>query len=299
MPKIVVVGSINIDLTVRLDRWPTIGETVFGTGSSTAVGGKGANQAVAASRLGAEAVFVGAIGGDAFGEMARQTLVKNDVRVELIEVDQDTGLAFIDVGPGGDNIIRLSPGANGALQPAHIDDMGVLFEGAKVVLLQNEIGIDASRAAAKLGRDAGALIVMDPAPAPVPMWTKEVFSDFDLVTPNSSEAGVILGKEPRTLGEGEEAAGALSRTVGTDVVVTMGELGTAWHFAGSSGHAECKKVDAIDTVAAGDCFNGALATAIADGATMGNAIDFASLAAGLATTRLGAIVSLPYLKEIE
>jgi ribokinase len=140
---------------------------------------------------------------------------------------------------------------------------------------------------------------MDPAPAPVPMWPMEHFKAFDLITPNATEAGVLLGETPETLQQGLTAARALEQSVGCGVIITMGELGAAWSAGASSGTSVCPKVDAIDTVAAGDCFNGALAVALAKGWALDGAIAFAMRAAGIATTRRGAINSLPYLHDLE
>ncbi|RPE63325.1 ribokinase [Pacificibacter maritimus] len=298
MSKVVVVGSINIDFTVRLPHWPAIGETIFGSDAATSVGGKGANQAVAVARLGGNVHFVAAVGEDSFADMATTACHQNNVSAAFLEADGPTGLAFIDIGPNGDNIIRLSPGANAKLTDEFIDRRSSVFTDAKVVLLQNEISLCASIAAAKAGRAAGATVIMDPAPAAVPTWGVEEFKHFDLITPNSTEAGALLGQAPQTLAEGQRAAMALKDRLGVDAIVTMGEKGVAWCIKGESGQAPCPRVDAIDTVAAGDCFNGALATAISQGKPQFDAIKFALKAAALATTRHGAIDSLPYLNDL-
>jgi ribokinase len=297
--EIVVVGSVNIDMTCYLARWPSVGETVTAVQSTSAVGGKGANQAVAAARLGGQVRFIGAVGSDAFGKVALDALKTNAVATTVEEIGQQTGMAFIDVGPDGRNIIRLHAGANGLLSAQTVEGKADKFRSAKVLLLQNEIGVEASLAAARAGRAAGARVIMDPAPAPVPMWPVEHFKAFDLITPNATEAGVLLGETPETLQQGIISARALEQSLGCGVIITMGELGAAWSVGESSGTSVCPKVEAIDTVAAGDCFNGALAVALAKGSALDAAIAFAMRAAGIATTRRGAIDSLPYLQDVE
>jgi ribokinase len=297
--EIIVVGSVNIDMTCYLARWPSVGETVTAVKSTSSLGGKGANQAVAAARLGGDVCFIGAVGADGFGRGALETLKANAVATTAEEIGQHTGMAFIDVGPDGRNIIRLQAGANGLLSAQTVERSAAQFRSAKVLLLQNEIGIEVSLAAARAGRAAGALVIMDPAPAPVPMWPAEHFRAFDLITPNATEAGVLLGQTPETLQQGIAAARALETSLGCGVIITMGELGAAWSFGAFSGTSVCPKVDAIDTVAAGDCFNGALAVGLAKGAALDAAIAFAMRAAGIATTRRGAIDSLPYLTDLD
>jgi ribokinase len=297
--EIVVVGSVNIDMTCYLARWPSVGETVTALQSTSTVGGKGANQAVAAARLGGKVRFIGAVGADAFGKVALDALDSNAVAATVEHIGQHTGMAFIDVGPDGRNIIRLLAGANGMLSAQSVEGNADQFRSAKVLLLQNEIGIAASLAAARAGRAAGAMIIMDPAPAPAPMWPMDHFKAFDLITPNATEAGVLLGQTPDTLQQGLSAARALEHSLGCGVIITMGDIGAAWSVGASSGTSICRKVDAIDTVAAGDCFNGALAVALAKGAALDAAIAFAMRAAGIATTRRGAIESLPYLSDLE
>ncbi|TYC67065.1 ribokinase [Stappia sp. BW2] len=300
MTSVTVVGSINIDLTSYLDRWPKIGETISVRETVTSLGGKGANQAVAAARLGANVNFIGAVGKDGFGAEAAAALRPEGVMTLLEELpDTATGLAFIDVGPDGQNMIRLSAGANGRLSPDTVSKQADILGQSRVLLLQNEIGLETSLAAARPARQAGALVIMDPAPAPEPAWPAEVLTAFDILTPNAGEAGGLLGAEPRTLADAREAADAL-RTLGLrGAIVTMGADGVAWSIDGSAGALPAPKVHSIDTVAAGDCFNGAFAARIAMNKPIEEAIAFAMQAAALATTRKGAAASLPRLDELE
>ncbi|WP_297841809.1 ribokinase [uncultured Roseibium sp.] len=300
MTSITVVGSINIDLTSYLDRWPKIGETISVRETVTSLGGKGANQAVAAARLGASVNFIGAVGRDGFGAEAAAALRPEGVAILLEEMTNTaTGLAFIDVGPDGQNIIRLSAGANGRLSPENVSKYADILRKSRVLLLQNEIGLETSLAAARIAREAGALVIMDPAPAPNPAWPAEVLSSFDILTPNAGETGGLLGTEPRTLADAREAAGALRSMGLRGAVVTMGADGVAWSIDGSTGALPAPRVRSIDTVAAGDCFNGAFAARIASGNSIEDAISFAMQAAALATTRKGAATSLPRLDEME
>ncbi|MCV0426034.1 MAG: ribokinase [Roseibium sp.] len=300
MNSVTVVGSINIDLISYLDRWPEIGETIKVRETSSSLGGKGANQAVAASRLGANVTLIGAVGSDGFGQEAKEHLRNSGVQVRVDEVpDVTTGLAFIDVGPDGDNMIRLSSGANSAASSVLIAFHAEAIRNSDVVLLQNEIGLPASLEAARLAREAGRLVVMDPAPAPAPAWDRKVFACFDILTPNAQEAGILVGNQPTTLTEAQQAAQTLRGLGLRGVIVTMGEKGAAWSFDGTSGVLPALDVQSIDTVAAGDCFNGALATQLAKGNPMDEAVAFAMRAAALATTRKGASDSLPTLSELE
>jgi ribokinase len=300
LTSVTIVGSINIDLTSYLDRWPKVGETIAVRETITTLGGKGANQAVAAVRLGSKVNFIGAVGSDGFGSKAARDLRAEGVGVLLAELPEtSTGLAFIDVGPDGQNMIRLSSGANGKLSPADVARHEHAIAASSVVLLQNEIGLAASWEAARLARKAGAMVVMDPAPAPDPMWPRETLTAFDILTPNAGEAAGLLGPEPGTLSEALEAANALRHLGLRGAIVTMGDKGVAWSIGESRGSRPAPKVEAIDTVAAGDCFNGAFAARLADGAGIEAAIEFALRAAAIATTRKGAAASLPRLEELE
>ncbi len=300
MKPVTVVGSINIDLFSYLDRWPKIGETVMVRETANTLGGKGANQAVAATKLGANTTMIGAVGQDGFGRVAADQLAAFNVTSELIDKrDCGTGMAFIDVGPDGDNIIRLASGANGQLHPEDLGPHSNQLSLSGVVLLQNEINLETSLKAAELARAGGALVIMDPAPAPHPAWTRDVIAAFDVLTPNASEAGAILGKTPKTLDEACDGARQLRSFGLSGAIITLGEKGVAWSFEDEDGMEPAPSVTAIDTVAAGDCFNGALATALSEGSSMRSAIRFAMHAAALATTRKGASASLPTRIEVD
>ncbi|WP_319531327.1 ribokinase [uncultured Cohaesibacter sp.] len=297
--SIAVVGSVNLDLTAYLDHWPQIGETIKTRETRIGIGGKGANQCSAAAKLGGSVTMIGAIGDDEFGRGCITTLEEIGVQIAIVvKDDHSTGMAFIDVGPESDNIIRIAAGANGALDPRDIASRSDPIQQAGLLLLQNEVPIEASVAAAKVANAAGTISIMDPAPAPSPAWGREVLAAFDILTPNGGEAGAILNSPVRTLEEAATAARDLAQLCRIGAIVTMGNLGVAWHLEGRAGQMACPKVDAIDTVGAGDCFNGSFAFALSEGIGYEKAIRFASHAASLSTTRQGAVSSLPSLDQV-
>lgn len=300
MTDIVVVGSLNVDLTSYLARWPGVGETIAAEDMKIGLGGKGANQAVAAARQGASVALLAATGADGFGQDAVRTLKQEGVcLLKEARAGATTGMAFIDVGPDGGNIIRLAEGANGTLSPRDVVAQKPVFTRAKVLLLQNEVPIAASLAAARLARQHGVRVIMDPAPAPVPFWPRDTLEAFDLLTPNAHETREILGALPETLGDAQEAARALRRHGPRGAIVTMGRLGVGWSIGASEGQIAAPDVATVDTVAAGDCFNGALAANLAEGRDIATAIARAVQAAALATTRPGAALATPHRRELD
>lgn len=297
---ITVVGSINVDLTSYLDRWPEVGETVAAVSTRTSLGGKGANQAVAAARLGSQVTMIGAVGKDSFGDAAVADIRAAGVELRVAELrDRSSGMAFIDVGPDGGNIIRLSQGANAVIDAKMIERHSDALRQSTVVLLQNEVPLSASLAAARIAHKAGGLVIMDPAPAPVPFWNESILKAFDIITPNTHETNLILGTRPTTLDEARVAAQALCQKVRRGAIVTMGRLGVAWCIDGEAGQMTAPNVSAIDTVAAGDCFNGAFAHGIAALETFDKAIVTAMDSAAFATTQRGASTSAPFKHQLE
>lgn len=300
MTDVIVVGSINVDLTSYLARWPSVGETVSAQSTHISLGGKGANQAVAAAKLSAGVSLIGALGCDGFGQDAEKELEATGISLTLNRfTDQSTGMAFIDVGPEGGNIIRLSPGANTALREDFVEQHADIIHCGKILLLQNEVPFKASLKAAEIARSSGVTVIMDPAPAPEPFWSTSDLAAFDILKPNAHEVSLVLGECPETLEDALSAAQDLRRKGPKGAIVTMGEKGVAWSIGSSSGTAEAPKVDAIDTVGAGDCFNGALAAALSNGRPVSQAIQTAVYAASLATTRKGAAIASPTLEELE
>ena len=214
------------------------------------------------------------------------------------KADAESGLALIDILPGGDNIIRINAGANGRLTLADVASNSEILKQADILLLQNEIPFEISLAAARTARRGGARVIMDPAPAPDRIWDADILSCFDVITPNETEAEKLLGDRPRDLGEAMEAARALCALGSDTAMITMGAGGIAW-FDGKDAFSQATPdVIAIDTVAAGDCFNGGLAASLAAGQSMAEAVKFAAHTAAIAVTRKGASSAAPYLDEV-
>ena len=205
---VVVVGSLNHDLVFYMDRWPGVGETVTADETRFGTGGKGANQAAAAARMGSRTLFVGAIGDDAFGADAERDLSGFGVSLTLRKIA--AGLAFIKAGRDGGNIIRIVQGANALLGVGAIVDNHLAIRSEKVVLLQNETALATAIAVALCAGTGGAVVVMDPVPAPGPMWPADVISHFDILTPNATEVGLITGVTPPNLTEGLRVAHVLA-----------------------------------------------------------------------------------------
>lgn len=294
MTDVVVVGSINVDLTSYLSRWPGVGETVAAESTRIGLGGKGANQAVAAARLGASVTLIAATGTDDFGKDALDRLHKESVDVrQKTSLETTTGMAFIDVGPDGGNIIRLAAGANTTLNADDIEKNADVIARAKVLLLQNEVPIETSFCAAQIAQKNGTCVIMDPAPTPNPFWASEILSSFDILTPNAHETHEILGYLPKTLDDAKRAARTLRDHGPHGSIVTMGRLGAGWSIGNSDNSITAPNVPTVDTVAAGDCFNGALAAGLSQGKDIDEAIHRAAHAAALATTQEGAAESTP------
>jgi ribokinase len=296
-PRIVVVGSANTDLVVQADRLPRPGETVLGGDLITTQGGKGANQAVAAARLGAEVAFVARIGGDAFGRETLGALRREGLDVRYVAQDPEapSGVAMIVVGPGGQNLIAVAPGANRRLSGADVEAARAAFSGVRVVLTELETPVEAGLTAARLGREAGARVILNPAPAPSDPLPGALFEAVDLLTPNETEAAVLSGQESP-----EGAAEVLLRRGVGAVIVTLGEAGAL--VATRTGPAQRIpgfRVEAVDTTAAGDAFNGGLAVALGRGEALQEAVRYAHAVAALTVTRLGAQPSLPASAEVE
>lgn len=297
--RIVVVGSSNTDLVVRAATLPAAGETVLGTSFFRAAGGKGANQAVAAARLGAQVTLVARVGLDEFGQAALSTLRQEgiDTRFVIQDPEAPSGVALIVVSDEGENAIAVAPGANALLGPADVDRAAEEIEAADILLLQLETPMRTVARAVGRGREAGALVLLNPAPAaPV---EAEVLRQVSVLTPNAGEAITLAG----TGGSGTEAARIAARelqsTGAESVVVTLGAEGALLDEGEVCTILPAPSVPAIDTTAAGDAFNGALAVALAEGAPLEAAVDFANRAAALSTTREGAQPSLPTRAEVD
>lgn len=293
MTQVIVVGSSNTDMIVRADRLPSPGETVLGGDLVMAPGGKGANQAVAAARVGADVTFVARVGRDSFGEATLENLRHEgiDTRFVIQDADAPSGVALIIVGPGGQNIIAVAPGANSRLTPSDVHAAKAAFVGTRVVLLQLETPMETVIAAAKAGRAAGATVILNPAPAQ--SLPDELYSTIDILTPNEPEAALLSGQTSP-----EAAAHTLLQRGMNTVIVTLGEVGVLIASPEGVRRAPGFKVKAVDTTAAGDAFNGGLAAALARGELLEPAVRYAQAVAAISVTRLGAQPSLPTGTEV-
>jgi len=296
--KVVVVGSTNTDMTVRVPRLPTPGETVTGGGFRVTGGGKGANQAVAAARAGAPVVFVTALGTDDIGDRAVESLAAEGIDLRFVRrVAGASGIALILVDDAGENVIAVAPGANAELRPDDVAPLEAILEPGDAVLVQLEIPLPAVEAAVDLARRRHARLILNPAPArPLP---DALLGAVSLLTPNEHEAATLAGVDAAAADGPARAAAALRARGVPDVLITLGAAGV--YVAGPSGatHLPAFAVDAVDTTAAGDVFNGALAVALIERRPLVAAARFASAAAALSVTRPGARESAPFRAEID
>ena len=296
---ILVCGSINMDITGYSERLPHPGETIHGLRYLTGLGGKGANQAAAAARLGGVTRFLGRVGKDSFGADALSLLGGFGVDTSNILTDalNSTGIALINVAGTGENSITVIAGANMAVSAGDIERKSDTFRQAKVLLLQLEIPLTASLSAAALARSAGRTVILDPAPATADL-PGEFFSHADIFTPNEIETETLTGVRPENEQSAREAAAILHGLGVTTVLIKLGPKGVYVSAPALSGHFAAFPVKAVDTVAAGDCFNGGLAYALAEGQDLAEAVRFASACGALSTTRYGAAASAPTLPEV-
>ena len=295
--RVTVVGSLNMDIVVSVERHPVPGETVMGRGHATHPGGKGANQAVAAARLGAAVRMVGRVGDDADGKALREALRAAGVDATAVRTgDAPTGVALIQVDAQGQNTIVVSAGANAELA---VEDLDPAHMAAQVVVLQLEVPLATVLAAAARARAGGALVVLNAAPA-AKLSAEELLDVTHLVV-NEHEAATLLGAEPSAVaGSPQEAVRRLAELVPT-AVMTLGAKGAAWAKRdGAAGMQPAFQVEAVDTTAAGDAFVGALAARLANGESdVAAAVRFACAAGSLATTRAGAQPSIPGLDQVQ
>jgi len=288
-----------MDLIVQTERAPRAGETVVGEHFTTASGGKGANQAVAAARLGAEVVLIARVGGDDFGRRNLETYRHEGIDTSYIAVDREapSGVALIVVEKGGENRIVVVPGANGRLSPGDVGRARDAFADAAVLLAQLEVPLETVEEALRLAREKRLKTILNPAPAR--LLPAGLLQLVDVLTPNETELAHITGGETGDLKGVAAAARKLLGLGPKHVIVTLGEKGALVVSKRGEAYVPSFPVDAVDTTAAGDAFNGALAVALARGMEMEAAVRFACAAGALATTVLGAQPSLPRLDQIE
>jgi len=307
MSDILVVGSLNADLVVRAARFPKPGETISGENLHVIPGGKGANQAVAAARLGGNVSMLGRVGGDNFGDFLLENLKSNHVDTSLIQRDEaSTGTAIIVVDSNGQNSIVLSAGANGKVTTADVDRAS--FPAGGLLLLQLEIPIPTVLRAAQRARESKTRVILNPAPAqPLP---DELISLTDFLIPNETELSLLTSMDVTDIPSAETAAHSLLHRGAKHVIVTLGSKGALIVDKQTSTHVDTFPVEVVDTTAAGDAFIGGFATKLLESASLlaipkdqalalQNAVRFGCACGALATTKFGAQPSLPTKEELE
>ena len=299
MKKILVIGSSNTDMITRLPLLPTPGQTILGGSFTTAAGGKGANQAVAAARAGGDVTLVACLGEDAFADTTLEKLRDETLNIDHIKRSSSSasGVALIMVNELGENIIGVAPGANHDLTPTDILALDHLFIDCDLLLLQLEIPLETVEMAAKLARDHDCTVMLNPAPSQA--IPSELMKQIDILTPNETETEKLSGIEVTGRASAEEAAAVLQARGAKNVIITMGKQGALLASPDQIQHVEGFDVTPVDTTAAGDTFIGALAVAMCEGQEMPDAIRFANAAAAVSITEVGAQPSIPNRERID
>ena len=298
-PTIVVLGSINMDLIGAAPRLPSLGETVLGGDFYTAPGGKGANQAVAAVRMGASVRMIGRVGNDLFAPQLLDNLRANDVDVSGVMEDTDasSGVAMILLDASRQNRILVASGANMRCDDTQVDAVTSALEGADALMLQCEIPPAVSLRAARIANEMGVRVVWDPAPADA--FPHEAYALVDVLTPNQSEAALLTGIDIADAASAEMAARVLLQRGVRAAVVKMGEAGAFYLSDDHSGYVQPFEVEAVDTVAAGDAFGSAMTCALAEDRPLSEGVRYGAAAGALAVTRPGAQDAMPTRAEVE
>lgn len=296
--KIVVIGSTNTDMVIKTGHLPTPGETILGGEFFMNPGGKGANQAVAASRLGGDVDFISKTGNDIFGEQSVENLRREGVNTENMIVDPEnpSGVALITVDSKAENCIVVAPGANTTLKPDDIDKAIKQIGIAEIVLLQLEIPIETVEYAAQIAYRNNKKVILNPAPAQ--KLSDSILKTIHILTPNETEAEILTGIKVTNSDTAEKAAQILKKKGVEIVIITMGANGAFIRTDSLSELIPAPEVKAVDTTAAGDAFNGALAVAVSEGFNIREAVQFANKAGSIAVTRPGAQASTPYRREV-
>ena len=299
--SIVVIGSSNTDMVVKTSHIPAGGETVLGGDFFMNAGGKGANQAVAAARYGNRVVFIAKTGDDLFGAKARETLQKDGIVTDYVFLDKEhpSGVALITIDKDAENCIVVASGANMHLCAADIDSAAEEIRTANVVLMQLECPIETVEYAARMATEAGVPVILNPAPAPAEPLREELLRNLYLITPNRSEASRISGIEVKDMESAQRAAKAIYDMGPHNVIITLGAEGSLIYDGQMFMRVEAIQVEAVDTTAAGDTYNGVLASVIAEGRSLIEAANEANRASAISVTRMGAQPAAPTRKEIE
>jgi len=298
-PNIVVVGSSNTDMIIKTEKIPSPGETVLGGEFTIAAGGKGANQAVAAARAGGRVCLVACVGDDMFGAQALEGFVRDRIDTEYVFKDRQrpSGCALICVDKEGENSIAVASGANAGLTPEHIDLAKDKIISAEILIMQLETPLDTVKHTALLAYENGVTVILDPAPAQ-PL-EDDFLKHISILTPNESEAELLTGIAVEDENSAARAAGTLLAKGVDAVLITLGSRGTFTATENTREMTEAFQVAAVDSTAAGDVFNGALAVSLSEKTPLPDAVRFANAAAALSVTKLGAQPSAPLRMEIE
>jgi len=299
--RITVIGSYNTDLVSKAPHLPRPGETVLGGPFKMGPGGKGSNQAVCSARLGAEVYFIGCVGNDNFGEMAKDFLLKENIKIDYLKVTDKThtGIALIIVDDKtGENMIVVAPGANMEVTIEQIKDLKDVIMNSDIILLQLEIPIETvSYILDLVSKKEKPLSILNPAPARI--LDKDIIGKADIVTPNRNELEVISGIKIETLEDVKKASREVISYGVKGVIVTLGKDGAFVVWDREYKHVPSFKVEAVDTTGAGDAFNGGLAVALSEGKDLISSVIFANAVSGLSVTKMGAALSMPYREEVE
>lgn len=296
--KIVVIGSSNTDMTIKSERMPVPGETVTGGVFHMGPGGKGANQAVAARRLGGEVTFVCKVGNDLFGDNAIAGYNREGIDTShALRSDKASGTALILVDAKGENCIAVAPGANADITEADIEAVSDVIRGADYLILQLEIPVPAVLRAAKIAHEAGVYVILNPAPAC--QLPEELFGYVSLITPNQTETALLTGLRVSDEESLMVAVDKLKALGVQDVVVTLGSKGSLICQGNNLTRVPAQMVQAVDTTAAGDTFCGGLCVGLSEGMSLADAARFATKASALTVQKMGAQDSIPYRKDIQ
>lgn len=296
--KIIVVGSSNTDMTIKSPEIPRPGETVLGGEFKMGAGGKGANQAVAAKRLGGDVTFICKVGNDMFGDKSLKSYDEEGIDVShIMRCDSPSGVALILVDSDAENCISVASGANAEITPDDIESAADTVRNAGILLLQQEIPIESVLKAAQIASEAGTFVILNPAPSC--SLPDDIYKYVDLIIPNQTEAEFYTGIKVFDEFSAEKAASKLLSKGVRNVIITMGSYGSmAFTDEGNKFFTASRKVRAIDTTAAGDTFCGAVAVALSEGKSLEDAVGFATLASSLAVQKMGAQESIPYRENL-
>lgn len=297
--KILVIGSSNTDMTVKADKLPSPGETVLGGSFSMGYGGKGANQAIAAKRLGGDVSFVCKVGRDSFGEMSLAKYRSEGLDISgILYSGRPSGVALITVDASAENSIVVASGANADVTVQDMRDLAPVIAASSILLLQLEIPLDAVVEAARIAYGAGVYVVLNPAPACGKSLPEELYRYVSLIIPNETEISLLTGICADSVDSAHTAALRLRSRGARSVIVTLGSKGALVCGDGSVELVPARKVDAVDTTAAGDTFCGALCVALSEGRGIAESVRFATAASSLSVTRIGALDSIPFRAEV-